>query len=35
MCGVEWMSGLWCWVDEWFVVLTRLVVSSVGWMSFL
>ena len=21
VCGVGWMSGLWVWVDEWFVGL--------------
>ena len=21
VCGVEWMSGLWGWMDEWFVGL--------------
>ena len=25
VCGVDWMSGLWGWVDKWFV--------SFEWMS--
>ena len=33
VCGVEWMSGLYGWVDEWFVGLGKCVVCGVGWMS--